>query len=149
MAITFSIAAKRGERKKSRVVPEAARELRLLDRLRGAAGEARDHDRSFARPARGGAHREFQHRLEQSCLANGELGGVHADREPARAGIEIIAGEGALTPGIELAVAVERERMRGNHYALAQRREHLRGPFVPARHHELCARIALQMTTTL
>jgi hypothetical protein len=65
------------------------------------------------------------------------LGGVHADREPARAGIEIIAGERALAPRIELAIAVERERMRRNHHALAQRGEHLRGPVLPARHHEL------------
>jgi len=60
------------------------------------------------------------------------LRGVDADREPAGAGIEIIAGERALAAGIELAIRRERERMGGDDHALAQRGEHLRGPVLPA-----------------
>ncbi len=38
-------------------------------------------------------------------LADRELGGVHADRKAARAGVEIVAGEGALAALVELAAA--------------------------------------------
>src|SRR5215467_14411505 len=131
--LVFARALERSERKEPGVIAEGARELRLLDRLRRAADEPRDHDLRRARPFGAAAHGELQHRLEQAGLADGELGGVDADREPARAGVEIIAGERALA---ELAISVERERMRRNHYALAQRGEHLWVPILPARHHE-------------
>jgi hypothetical protein len=65
-------------------------------------------------------------RLEQAGLADGELRGVDADREPARACIEIVARERALAAAIEFAITVERERMRRDHHALAQRGEHVR-----------------------
>jgi hypothetical protein len=74
---------------------------------------------------------------------------VDADREPARAGVEIVAGERALAARVELAISVERERMRRYHHALAQRGEHLRVAILPARHHEARPRIALRMTPTL
>jgi hypothetical protein len=138
--LVFARALERGERKESRVIAEGARDLRLLDRLRGAADQPRDHDRRRARPFGGAAHGELQHRLEQSGLADRELGGVHADREPARARVEIIARERALAARVELAPSVEREQMRGDHHALAQRGEYLRRPILPVRRHELVSR---------
>ena len=63
------------------MIAEPARDLRLLDRLRGAADEPRDHDFRLARPFGGAAHGELQQRLEQGGLADRELGGVDADRE--------------------------------------------------------------------
>jgi hypothetical protein len=51
---------------------------------------------------------------------------VDADREPARACIEIVVRERALAAAIEFAITVERERMRRDHHALAQRCEHVR-----------------------
>ena len=118
------------------MIAEIARDLRLLHRLSGAAGEPGDHDRPLARPISGAAHGEFQHRCKQPGLADGELGGMDADGQPARAGIEVVAGEGALTARVELAIGIERERMRRDHRAPAQRGEHLRGPVLPAQSHE-------------
>jgi hypothetical protein len=135
--IVFARALERCERKEAGVIAEGARDLRLLDRLRRAADEPRDHDLRRARPFGGAAHGELQHRLEQAGLADGELGGVDADREPARAGVEVVARERALAAGVELAIGVERERMRRDHHALAQRGEHLRRPILPVRRHGL------------
>src|SRR5262249_10806011 len=128
---------------------EGARGPRLLARLGGATDEPRDHDWRLARPFLGAAHGKLQHRLQERGIADGELGGVDADRESACAGVEIVAGERALAARVELAISVECERMRRYHHALAQRGEHLRVPILPARHHEACARIALRMTPTL
>ena len=103
------------------MIAEIARELRLVHRLRRAAGEPGDHDRWLARPVARGAHRKLEHRPIEPDVADRELGGMDADREPAGAGIEIVAGERALAARVELAVGVERERMGGDHDALAQR----------------------------
>ena len=119
------------------MIAEVARDLRLADGLPGAAGKARDHDRSLSRPLHGALHRKLEHGPVEPDVANGELGGVDADREPADAGVEIVAGESALAAGVELAVGIERERMRGDHHALAQRREHPRRPVLPMQCHAL------------
>ena len=129
-------ALERGEREQPGVIAETARDLRFLDRLRRAAGEPGDHDRRLARPLGGAAHGELEHRREQPGLADGELGGVDADGQPARAGVEVVASERALAARVELAIGIERERMRRHHHALAQRGEHLRGPVLPAQCHE-------------
>ena len=121
--------------KKAGVIAEPARELRLLDRLRGAADQAGDHDRGMARPFGRRAHRKLEHRPIKPGLADRELRGVNADREPARAGIEIIAGERALPLRIELALRIQRQRMRRYDDALAQQREHLRRPVGPTQTH--------------
>src|SRR5215831_1905585 len=86
--LVFARALEFGERKEPGVIAKPTRDLRLLDRLHGAADEPRDHDFGRARPFLGAAHGELQHRLEQGGLADRELGGVDADREPARAGVE-------------------------------------------------------------
>ena len=135
--LVLARALKRGEREEPRVVAEPARDLRLAQGLRGAAGEPRDHHRSCARPVGGGAHGELEHRLEQASLADGELGGVHADRQSARAGVEIVARERALASRVEPAISVERQRMRRDHHPLAQGGKHLRRPILPARRHGL------------
>src|SRR5262249_46252718 len=48
---------------------------------------------------------------------------------------EVVAGERALAAGVELAPGIERERMRRDHHALAQRGKHLRVPILPAQRH--------------
>jgi hypothetical protein len=133
--LVLARASQCGERQEPGVVAEPARDLRLVHRLRLAAGEPRDHHHGSARPLGRAAEGKLQHPLEQPGLANGELGGVDADREPAGTGVEIVTGKRALAAGIELAVGVERERMRRNHHALAQRGEHLRVPILPAQRH--------------
>jgi len=65
---------------------------------------------------------------------------VDADREPARARVEIVARERALAAAVELALGGKRERMRRDHHALAQHGEHLRRPILPVRRHELVSR---------
>ena len=117
------------------MIAEAARDLRFAGGLRGAAGKPGDHDRRRLRPFARGAHRELEHRLVEPDLADRELRGVHADREAAGAGVEIVAGERALAARVELAVGVERERMRRDHGAAAQRRQDLGRPVGPAQSH--------------
>ena len=124
-----------GEREQPGVIAEAARRLCLAHRLRGAPGEPGDHDRRRGRPLGGAAHRQLQHRPVEPGVADRELGGVDADREPAGAGVEVVAGQRALAAGVELALGIERERMRRDHDAPAQRRQHLRGPVLPAQSH--------------
>jgi hypothetical protein len=60
---------------------------------------------------------------------------VDADREPTGAGVEIVAGERALPARIEPAAGIERERVRRDDDALAERGEHLRRPVLPAQSH--------------
>ena len=86
------------------MIAEFARELRLLNRLRGAADHAGDHDRRDGAPIRRRVHRKLEHRPIEPGLADRELRGVDADREPAGAGIEIVASERTLPPRIELAL---------------------------------------------
>ena len=95
-----------GEREQAGVIAEVARELRLLDRLLGAADHAGDHDDRAARPFGRGARGKLQHRPVKPGLADRELRGVDADREPAGAGVEIVAGQRPLPPRIELALRI-------------------------------------------
>ena len=78
---------------------------------------------------------KLQHRPIKPGLADRELRGVDADREPTGAGIEIVASERTLPPRIELAFCIERQRMRRYDDALAQQREHLRRPIGPTQSH--------------
>ena len=147
--LVLARALERGERQEPRVIAEPARDLRLAHRLRRAAGKPRNHDRSGARPVGGGAHGELEHRLEQASLADGELGGVDADRQPTGAGVEIVARERALASRVEPAIGVEGERMRRDHHALAQRGEHPGRPVLPAqRHASSLARAPIAPPTT-
>ena len=84
----------------------------------GRAGEPRDHRHRPLGPGRRGFRRELQHRPIQPDLADRELRGVDADGQPAGAGIEVIARQRPLMPGVELAVGVERQRMRGDYRAV-------------------------------
>jgi hypothetical protein len=126
----------RGERQQAGMVAEAAGDLGFLHRPRRGPGQARDQDRRLACPVGGGALGELQHRREQAGLADGELRGVDTDREPAGASVEIVARQRALPARVELAAGVERERMRRDRHAPAQRGEHLRRPVLPARCHQ-------------
>ena len=104
------------------MIAEAAGEPRLGHGLGGAAAGPGHHHRRrrVARPVAGGLDRAAQHRLVEAGLADRELGGVHADRQAAGAGVEVVAGQGALAPRIEGAVGIERERMRRDGEAFAQ-----------------------------
>ena len=120
------IAAHRAQAQQPRVVAEPGRDPRLGDRLAAAPGEPGDHRDRAVGPARGGLGGERQHRLVEPGLADGELGRMDADGEPAGAGVEVVAGERPLAPGIQPAPGVERQRMRRDHGAAADQRPHRR-----------------------
>jgi hypothetical protein len=73
--------------------------------------------------------REREYRLEETYagVANGELRGVHADRESARARRGVIAREGALMAVIESACVVERERVGRDDEAARERTAEIGG----------------------
>ena len=56
--------------------------------------------------------RKFKHRLEKTdaAIANVELRGVNADRNPAAARVAVVAGESALAPFVQLAIFGVRAR---------------------------------------
>ena len=63
---------------------------------------------------------KLQHRPVEPRLADLELRGVHADGQPAGAGIDVVAGQGALRPAVELPLLVERQGVGRQHGAAAQ-----------------------------
>src|SRR3546814_3837371 len=70
-----------------------------------------DHDEGAVGPGPGGLDRRPQDRLEEADVADRELGGVDPDGEPAGAGIEIIAGQRALSPFVQPPGAVEGQKI--------------------------------------
>jgi hypothetical protein len=115
----------RRQRQHAGVVSMLQRELRLGDGLRRAAGQAGDQDHRALRLV---AHRlrgQFQHRAVEAGFADRELRGVHAHRQAAGAGGEVVACQRTLAPRIEPARRVQRQRVRRNHGAAPQQREHL------------------------
>ena len=127
---------KRREAHHACVVAEAERDIRLGERLFGAPDEARDPHQRAGGPGVGGLSGELQHRLVKPRVPDRELRGVDADREPARAGINIVAGESPLPLRIQPALGVERERMRRDHHALCERGPHRRRHVIPGQAHE-------------
>jgi hypothetical protein len=73
------------------------------DGLRAFPAHARDLD-DIARATL--FFRKLKHRLEQSVIANGELGCMDCDRNSACSGREIVAGEGTLAALVQAALAV-------------------------------------------
>ena len=105
------------------MIAERARSPGLGHGLIGAPDRAGDQEERSIRPALRRFHRQLEHRLVEAELADRELGRVDADREPARAGVEVVAGERPLTSPVEAAVRVQGERMRGNDGAGAEHGE--------------------------
>ena len=98
------------------------------DGLCRLAADAADPDQRLRPRAVGAVHLlggQREHRLEQADprLADGELRRVHADRQAAGAGGDVIPRQRALASLVEPAVRGERERVRGDDDAS---REHCR-----------------------
>ena len=53
-------------------------------------------------------------------IAYGELGGVNPDRQPARAGGQVVTSEGSLAADIELTGPIERQWMGRNDQTVSQ-----------------------------
>lgn len=79
MAAQCARALHGGEAQEPGVIAAVACDARLADRLARAAAEAGDHDEGTARPATRRLGGILQHRLVETCLADGELRRVHAD----------------------------------------------------------------------
>ena len=93
-----------GKRKQHGVIAERARRARLLHGLRGAPDRAGDHDERPVGPGFRSLGRELEHGPVEPDLADRELGRMHPDREPARAGVDVVAGQRPLRDAVELAV---------------------------------------------
>ena len=107
------------------MVADAARNLRFRYGLLRRACEARDHRERPPGPVGRGLRGQFQHRLVKPDVADRELRGVDTDRKATGAGIDVVARQRALMPDVELAVGVERQRMRGDHRAVGDQLSHV------------------------
>ena len=76
--------------------------------------------------------RELEHRAVEPDVADRELRRVDADRQPAGAGVEVVARQRALAALVEAALGVERERVGRDDGAGAERRERVGGEVLPA-----------------
>ena len=132
----LGIVLQRTEAQQPRVVAKPDRGFRFPDRLLRAPGEPGDHGDRAVGPLVGRLRPQSQHGLVESGLADGELCRVNAHREPARPGIEIVAGERALAPCIESAVPVEGQRMRRNDRAAPDKGPHFRRNVVSGQPHD-------------
>ena len=102
------------------MVAERAGSARLLDGLGGLADDAGDHHQRALGPGPGRLGGQLQHGAVEADVPDLELRGVHANGEPAGAGIDVVARQRPLRGAIELALLVERQRMRRQHGAPAQ-----------------------------
>ena len=94
--------------------------------------DARDAGRAGASVhARAGLGRELEHRAVEPGLADRELRRVDADREPAGAGVEVVARQRALPPLVEAASRVERQRVGGDDGPGPERRQGVCGDVSP------------------
>ena len=125
----------RRQRQHAGVIPQAVCDVGLAQRLLGRAAQPGDQHRGLRRPFARGARRQLEHRLVQAALANRELGGMHAHRQAAGTGIQVVAGQRTLVPHIELALRVERQRVGRDDRAAFQLRQHVGGQFSPVLWH--------------
>jgi Tetracyclin repressor-like, C-terminal domain len=80
------------------MIADAERDLRLRDRLLGRATKAGDQRERPLGPVVGGLGRKLKDRPVETNIADGELRGVNADRQPSGARIDVIARQRALVP---------------------------------------------------
>ena len=109
-----------GEAQQHRVVSEIAGDRRFAHRLPGPPDGAGNPDQRPVRPRIGGAGGEGEDRFEQPRFANRKLRGVDSDRDSARTGVDVVAGQRPLAPPIESPVPRQRERVRGDDHAAVQ-----------------------------
>ena len=119
----FGCAPECGEAEQDRVIAQAGRDLRLGDGLPGAAGDPGDEEERSIGPIGRRFAGEAQHRLVQPGLADRELGGVHADRQPARAGVDIVAAQRPLPGLVQRPGRGQRQGVGRDHRAGAEARQ--------------------------
>ena len=111
--------AQRAEAQQAGVIPAASGAFRFLHGLRRGTDDT-GHADGFSLPQF--FHGQRKHRFEQAHMriADFELRGVNPYRHPPSARGQIIACERALPPFVQLAIGLERQRMRGNRHAAPQ-----------------------------
>lgn len=118
----FGRVAPSGEAEEDGVITEAGGGGGLGDGLGRAAAGAGDLDEVAGGGGEGGVdgiRGELEHGFEETVagIADGELRGVHAHGETARAGGNVVASERGLMARGKAAGGVKRERLRGNDVA--------------------------------
>ena len=124
-----------GEAHQPGVIAEAEGDIGFRESLFRPPDEARDPHQRPVGPGLGGLGGDPEHRLVEAGLADRELGRVHADREAAGAGVEIVAGERALAPLVEPAAGIEGQRMGRDHDAAGERRSNRLRNLAPGEAH--------------
>ena len=66
---------------------------------------------------------EFEHRRQHAIVVDAKLGGMDAERQPAGAGSQIVAAEGALPALVEPQLGGQRQRMSRDHAARSKELE--------------------------
>ena len=102
--------AERSEAEEACVVAEAVQKGGFLNSLRRGAADAADADDGLGMAVHFlGGKSEDRFEEADAGVADGELSGVHTDREATGASGEVVAGEGALTALVEAARGGEGE----------------------------------------
>ncbi len=131
--LVLARALRGSERQQRGVIVERSCCPRLLDRLRGLADGASDHDQGPIGPALDAVlDGEFQHRLVESDLADRELGRITQTARPLEPASRIVAADGVLrAAGRTCGSASSASRMRRDHGAVPQERQDRRRQIAP------------------
>ena len=100
------------------MITNTARGMCFRNGLLGRPGQSRHHRDRPAGPGGRRHCRQFEHRSVHADVADRELRGVHPDGQAPCAGVEVIARQRPLMPGIEFAVGIEGQRVRRKHGAV-------------------------------
>ena len=105
------LVADRRQAQQPGVIAQRTGQPGLGDGLAGWSAQAGDQHQRAIGPVPRGFRGDLQDRLIQPGFADGELGGVHADRQTARPGIDVIAAQRPLPAEVQFTARVERQRM--------------------------------------
>ena len=122
----------RRQRKQADVVTKLVQQVRLGDRLPGGSDDAADADDGLVTFLVFGLHlfeSEFQYGSEQADFrsADGELGGVYTNGQPASARCEVVSRDRTLMTFVEFPLFRERERLGRDDDAASQHGHDIRG----------------------
>ena len=131
-----ALALECGEAHEPGVITQPYGRARFAHGLRRAPAHPGDHDQRALRPRAAVLDGGLEHGLVQAGFADRELGGVHAHRQPAGPGIDVVAGERALAAPVEAPRCVQSEGMRGYHRAFAEDRENFLRQIVSMQAHD-------------
>ena len=100
-----------GEAEKSGVVAERDGAPCFVHRLGCGPGQSADLGNRAVHPIVDGRRGQLQNLVVKPGLADGELGGVHADGQSAGPGVQVVPRQRPLPAGIEVAFGVKGQRV--------------------------------------